>query len=334
VGGVGGVTLTTGAGCTWTAGSNAGWLTLGSSSISGTGSKTLSYSVAVNQSKDARTGIIYSGNRSVTVTQAGRTWRKTDFSGDGLNDLIWQNRSTGELAIWRMSSVNMISNDYLSPSNVGDTNWKIMGTLDANLDGQTDLLFQHDAGYVAIWRMSGETRVQGEMLSSSVVSDPQWRIAGTGDMDRDGFNDIIWQHADGRVAVWYMWADGLQVREKTVIAAVSDSSWRVTGIEDLNRDGKLDILWRHASRGELYIWHMDDKQYLGSATIDLVVGNMEWQVVSIADFSGDGKPDFIWRNSHTGELQAWFMDGARFINHWSLNPGRVADTNWYIVGPR
>lgn len=55
---------------------------------------------------------------------------------------------------------------------------------------------------------------------------------------------------------------------------------------------------------------------------------MEWQVVSIADFSGDGKPDFIWRNSHTGELQAWFMDDARFINHWSLNPGRVADTNW------
>ena len=42
-----------------------------------------------------------------------------------------------------MNGVNIISGESLSPSNAGDTNWKIMGTLDANLDGETDIVFQH-----------------------------------------------------------------------------------------------------------------------------------------------------------------------------------------------
>jgi hypothetical protein len=334
LGGGGAFTLTTGDSCAWTAGTNAGWLTLASSSISGTGSKTLSYSVAANTSKESRTAILYSGNRSLTVTQAGRGTRTSDFNSDGLNDLVWQNRMTGELSVWRMKGINIVSGDYLSPGNVGDSNWKIVGTFDANLDGQTDLLFQHDAGYVAIWRMSGDTRVEAVMLGSSVVSEPRWRIVATGDMDRDGFGDIIWQHADGRVAVWYMYGDGYQIREGVEIAAVSDSRWRVAGIEDMNRDGKLDILWRHSASGDMTIWHMDDRRYLSSSSISLSVSNMQWEIAALGDFSGDGKADLIWRNNVTGELAAWFMDGNIFLNGWSLNPGRVADTNWRITGPR
>jgi hypothetical protein len=334
LGGGGGFTLTTGDSCSWAAGSNADWLTISSSSLSGTGSRTISFSVAGNNSNNTRTGIIYSGSRSLTVTQAAKASKFADLNGDGLNDLIWQNHMTGELAVWHMNGVNIKSGNALAPGNVGDSNWKIMGAFDANLDGQTDILFQHDAGYVVIWRMAGDSLMETVVLSESVVADPRWRIAGTGDLDRDGFTDIFWQHPNGQVAVWYLYGNGFQVRSGAIFAAVSDTAWKVGGFEDFNRDGKLDILWRHAGTGDMTMWFMDHTQFLGSAAVTMTVSNMQWQIASIADFSGDGKPDLVWRNSITGELAAWFLDGGTVLNGWSLNPGRVADLNWRVTGAR
>ncbi len=56
--------------CTWTATSNAAFLTI-ASATSGTGSATVSYSVAANPSGNARTGALSLGGQVFTVTQAG-----------------------------------------------------------------------------------------------------------------------------------------------------------------------------------------------------------------------------------------------------------------------
>ncbi|MCM2329642.1 MAG: choice-of-anchor J domain-containing protein, partial [Lysobacter sp.] len=61
--------VTTSSGCTWSASSNASWLTTGSS---GSGSGTVTYSVAANTSA-ARTGTITAGGQSFTVTQQAGT---------------------------------------------------------------------------------------------------------------------------------------------------------------------------------------------------------------------------------------------------------------------
>lgn len=87
--GAGGVTgstvaVTAGAGCSWMAASNDGWITITSGS-SGTGSGTVSYSVAVN-SGVARTGTATIGGQTFTVTQAGAavtTTTTTTSSGGG-----------------------------------------------------------------------------------------------------------------------------------------------------------------------------------------------------------------------------------------------------------
>jgi all-beta uncharacterized protein len=69
-GGTHSVTVTAGAGCGWTAASNAAWITVIAGS-SGTGNGTVSYSVAANTSATARTGTLTVTGRTVTVTQAG-----------------------------------------------------------------------------------------------------------------------------------------------------------------------------------------------------------------------------------------------------------------------
>jgi hypothetical protein len=70
-GGSGSVSVTVPGSCTWTARSNAAWLTI-TSGGSGTSNGTVNYSVAANTSGNSRTGILRIGPQTLTVTQAGQ----------------------------------------------------------------------------------------------------------------------------------------------------------------------------------------------------------------------------------------------------------------------
>jgi hypothetical protein len=39
-------------------------------------------------------------------------------------------------------------------------------------------------------------------------------------------------------------------------------------------------------------------------------GDLNWTISRTGDFDGDGKTDLIWRNSQTGDVVVWFMDGS------------------------
>ena len=67
-GGTGSVGVTAGAGCTWSAASNAGWITL-TGATGGTGNGSVPYSVAANTGS-ARTGTLTVAGRTFTVNQA------------------------------------------------------------------------------------------------------------------------------------------------------------------------------------------------------------------------------------------------------------------------
>jgi hypothetical protein len=67
-GGTGTVTVTTATGCTWTASSNAPWLTV-TSGASGSGDGTVGFSAAANTGA-LRTGVLTIGSQTLTVTQA------------------------------------------------------------------------------------------------------------------------------------------------------------------------------------------------------------------------------------------------------------------------
>ena len=68
-GGTTSVTLSTGSGCAWTAGSSASWITVSPTGGSGSGSATLT--VAANSATTARSGTATIAGQTVTVTQAG-----------------------------------------------------------------------------------------------------------------------------------------------------------------------------------------------------------------------------------------------------------------------
>ena len=69
-GGAASVSVTAGAGCAWTAASNATWLTVNAGS-SGSANGIVNYTVAANTATTTRTGTLTVAGQTVTVTQAG-----------------------------------------------------------------------------------------------------------------------------------------------------------------------------------------------------------------------------------------------------------------------
>ena len=335
---IGHVTLSTNAECAWTASSsNTSWLEI-LSATSGTGTTTIQWRAARNPSSAPRAAALTIGGRNFVVAQNGATVVVVDFNSDGASDILWQNHATGLLSAWRMSGVDLLQGVMLTlpngstPAIVSDTQWRIVGTSDFNGDARTDLLWQHDQGWVAIWFMDGERQIAGHLVTESPLSDLGWRIVATGDVDGDGMADILWQHTDGRVAAWYM--NGWRYRMGDVIASLGDANWRVVGASDVNGDRRLDLVWHHAARGDVAVWFMANKVLLDGVQVNSSQADTNWHIVAVSDIDRDGAPDLIWQNVSTGELAAWMLDGALVRFGIRLNPESVPNTNWKIVGPR
>ena len=64
---------------------------------------------------------------------------------------------------------------------------------DFNGDFKADLVLRHDDGRLALWTMNGLAALQQLPFQPGAVP-PDWKVAGTGDLDGDGKPEIVWQH--------------------------------------------------------------------------------------------------------------------------------------------
>lgn len=51
-----------------------------------------------------------------------------------------------------------------------------------------------------------------------------------------------------------------------------------------------------------------------------------------ADFDADGRTDIVFRNTTSGSLVAWYMDGLRKLGGALFSPAQPVDANWLLVG--
>jgi len=125
-----------------------------------------------------------------------------DFNGDGKSDLVLQNQTTGQIAVWFLDGSHRYGGVLLSA--VPSAGWSVVGTGDFNKDGFTDLVFQNQTtGQIALWYLNGTTYVGGTVLAA--VPGAGYQVVGVGDYNGDGSADLLFQNqTTGQGVVWYL----------------------------------------------------------------------------------------------------------------------------------
>jgi len=98
---------------------------------------------------------------------------------------------------------------------------------------------------------------------------------------------------------------------------------------DFTGDLKSDILWRHATRGEVWLWPMDGAARVTETRVE-TVPDTGYQIVGTGDFNGDGMTDILWHHATRGEVWIWPMNGTTRLAETRV--GTVPDTGYQIVG--
>jgi alpha-tubulin suppressor-like RCC1 family protein len=80
-------------------------------------------------------------------------------------------------------------------------------------------------------------------------------------------------------------------------------------MSDLTGDGRSDIVWRHAARGEVWLWPMNGAMRVAE-TLAGTVADTSFEIRGLGDQNGDGKADVLWRHKTAGFLYYWPMSGA------------------------
>lgn len=176
-------------------------------------------------------------------------------------------------------------------------------------DGKDDILHRSlTTGQNAVWAMSGTTKTADLYTTPA---DPVWVVGGAADFDGDGYADILMRNSStADVVIWYM--RGTQMVSSVKIANVS-FGWDIGGTGDFNNDGRADILWRAPSTGQNAVWIMGNGGRSIAQDLGLPSAGRDWQIVGSGQFDGAGSTDILWRNTTTGQVAIWLMNGTTVV---------------------
>jgi hypothetical protein len=186
---------------------------------------------------------------------------------------------------------------------------------------------------------TGGSRINMSSVASDNPSEPGGVIfSGPGDnstrLPADNDNGYVarWSAvnsgSDGIVVLTISWdgTPGNEFRGKYGSAVRLMEASSSVG-QDLNGDGKTDLVFRHTN-GNAAVWLLNGAA-APLSTVSLGGVSSAWKIAGIGDTDADGKADIIWRNTTTGAVAVWLMNGGTLIS--AGFPG-TASIAWTIQG--
>lgn len=275
---------------------------------------------------------LYSGPSAEIYAQIPYIDGTMSTTAPGL-ELMYQH-TDGRLMSVRFSQFTQFGLAETLPTAPGDPAWKVVGLGDFNRDGRRDILWQHDTGPLAVWMMNGSMILDGAITNPSTPGDANWRVVACGDLDGDGYPDIVFRHRITNIlAAWFM--NGFNLRDGSSLShQVADTGWKVKSAADLDGDRKADLIWQHTD-GSLAGWLMNGANLRdGAIFTPSRVSDPRWTLMGTGQADADGRADLVWRHSDTGTTAVWMMNGFNLIDGAGLTMLPIVESGWRLVASR
>src|SRR5438093_2896912 len=244
------------------------------------------------------------GNATIAIYFPGSVFRNGVFAG--ANPAIYPANNYYPASLGAVGFVNFPGGNYRLAStslyrgtatdgtdvgcNIDVLNAAALAPLPPSRRSTSTLAWRNYAtGENKIWIMSWAAAAATTALPA--LTDVNWQLAGTGDFNGDGQDDIVFHNiATGATQVWTI--NGATMTRTLTLPLQADVNWQLAAVGDLNGDNQPDLVWRNLVTGENQVWFMNGAALTSTAAVT-PQANVQWQIVGAADFNRDGRADLV-----------------------------------------
>jgi Domain of unknown function (DUF4347) len=262
-------------------------------------------------------------------------------------EVLVRNNVSNELALLYIDRTTQLQQErkltYGFGSQIGQAitlgkEWAIADTADFNRDGIADVLLHSQTGdEVMLMTMGAGAKVMGmqsllgqngQILRSE---NPNWKVIGMADIDRDNILDITWHNAaTDEIGFWFLNSDGKSVKSYDYLRDASGNIlktqnplWQMSDVADFDGDGDADLLFRLKELNQTAVIRLNgktlvDSQYLASNPDPTL------EIRGIGDANNDRTTDIYWQNPTTQTIQIQTLNFQN--NSWNSNFKSIAAT--------
>lgn len=251
-----------------------------------------------------------------TNPQPGHSQIPNDINGDGTSDLLWFNPRTNQFGYWL---ITLDSNGKFHRGTIRTmdvTPGYLVGALgDFNKDGRTDVIWTSDHHDLYLWTSNG-TGFRSSLLGTYPAG---WKLLGAGDVDGDGFPDLLWWNASSNQFGYWLMPKGKPATKRTFNVT---PGYELVAIGYSRPRTRLSLIWLNAD-GEVYDWDSN-----GAGFRSYRVGNFarpDVRQIEFVRFGVDNEDPYFVITDPAGNVE----DDYSWIRQFDANGNQ---TSGYLLG--